>query len=104
MTANDHHRQGLALFKRLYDSKQDDYEQLRQLSTMVLGASFMLDAASPDAQELEAFRQKVEARSNEVLGVNDYLDADALCREQAIARAEAAKPLLPRNGSAAMRI
>ena len=100
----DHHQHGIKTLNRLYNSKKDDYEQLRQMTYMILGASCMLDPISAEAQELETFRQKVEARINEVLGVNDYLDADALCHEQTMARAEAAKPLLPRNGSAAMRI
>ena len=71
----DHHRQGIALLRHLYDSKQDDYEHLSQLSTMVLGASFMLDAASPDAQELEGFRQKVEARISVLLGVDKWMQS-----------------------------
>ena len=100
----DHHQRGINALSRLYDEYQNDYEQLRQLTYMILGASFMLAPASPEAQELEAFRQKVETRISQVLGVNDYLDADELCREQTLARAEAAKPLLPQNGSAAMRI
>ena len=75
MTTTDHHRQGLALFRRLHESKCDDYEQLRQLSTMVLGASFMLDAASPEAHDLDTFSQKVEARISVLLGVDKWMQS-----------------------------
>ena len=100
----NYHQHGLTMFRHLYNTSEDDYEQLRQLSTMVLGATFMLDQDSQDAAELQAFRVKVNTRISELLGLNDYASSDALLRKQTLARAEAAKPLLPRNGSAAMRI
>ena len=71
----NYHQHGLTMFRHLYNTSEDDYEQLRLLSTMVLGASFMLDAASDEAQELEAFRQKVVARINQVLGVDKWMQA-----------------------------
>ena len=75
MTIN-YRQHGLTMFRHLYNTSEDDYEQLRQLSTMVLGATFMLDQESQDAAELQAFHVKVNTRISELLGLNDYASSD----------------------------
>ena len=68
---SNHQRHGIKTLNRLYDGKRDDYEQLLQMSYMVLGAGVMLDPISAEAQELETLRQKIEERIS-TLGTGVY--------------------------------
>ena len=71
----NYHKHGIETLNSLYDEYQNNYNQLRQLTYMILGASFMLAPASPEAQELDTFSQKVEARISVLLGVDKWMQS-----------------------------
>ena len=68
-----YHQYGIETLNSLYDEYQNDYNQLRQLTYMILGASFMLDPASTEAHDLDTFSQKVEARISVLLGIDKWM-------------------------------